>query len=137
MLFPCRPDRHVRVVRLADTDISMRMDSCAAGAMTFSLAFLDAPDGASLPTLLGALRDSAVANIGGTTIPMVLTVPGATPNPQSVRLRVDGRLADRRQVIEQVAFFVKGLRVYQATAIGGALSPDAADYFFTSIKVAP
>ncbi len=137
MLFPCRPDHHVRTVRLVGVEAQMAMDACDAAGATFSLAFVDAPDAARRSALLEQLRRTAIANIEGTSTAIALRVPGAASDPQGARLRIDGRLADRRQVVEHVAFFVKGSRVYQASAIGGALSADAVDFFFTSIKVAP
>ncbi len=45
-------------------------------------------------------------------------MPGATPNPASRRVDLQGRAPDGRRVEERIAVFSKGLRVYQATALG-------------------
>jgi len=134
LLFPCRADRQVRNVRINGIDASMQMDSCHADGATFSLAFVDAAD-AQVTPMVRALREKAVANIDGTPSTLALAVPGATPSPDSLRLRIGGRLADGRTVVEETAFFIKGRRVYQATVLGESPSADAADIFFTSIKM--
>jgi hypothetical protein len=38
-------------------------------------------------------------------------------------------------VQEEAAFFVKGLRVYQASVIGERLSPEMTDNFFAGLKL--
>ena len=35
MLFPCRPDRHERAVRIAGSELRMQMHSCTAAGATF------------------------------------------------------------------------------------------------------
>ena len=48
-----------------------------------------------------------------------------TPNPAAIRLRVEGRLPDGKAVQEQAVFFVRGLRVYQASVIGSMPGTEA------------
>jgi hypothetical protein len=67
---------------------------------------------------LAALKASVAANIGGTALAEPFTPPGATPNPSSALLHVQGRLPDGRPVTLHAAFFVHGVRIYQAAAIG-------------------
>ena len=57
-----------------------------------------------------------------------------TPNEQSVRVAVTGRLPDGAVVQEHAAFFVRGLRVYSATVIGAKPAPQAVDVFFNGLK---
>jgi hypothetical protein len=63
-------------------------------------------------------------------------VAGATPNEQSALLHMEGRLPDGRRVVEDAAFFVKGLRVYAATVLGESIPAEAVETFFASIKSA-
>ena len=135
MLFPCRPDRHERAVRIGDTERRMQMHSCKAAGATFSLAFVDAAQPTQVAALLAELRAHAAANIGGVPEARPFAPPGATPNEHSALLQIFGRLPDGRRVTEHAAFFVKGLRLYQATAIGESLPAEAVQTFFGAIKV--
>ncbi len=137
MLFPCRPTHDARSVRLDGVETPMRMEACHAAGATFSLTVADAGDAARVAPLIRILRAAAVANIEGQASESALAVPGATPNPLSGRLRIAGRLSDRRAVHEEAAFFVRGTRVYQATVLGESSLIDAADVFFASIKASP
>jgi hypothetical protein len=87
---------------------------------------------------LVALREAAVANMAaGSAERLPLQVPGATPQPASERLRLEGRLPDGRPVQVQLAVFAHGTRVFQATALGERLPAEAAETFFGSIRFLP
>ena len=58
-----------------------------------------------------------------------------TPNPQAVRLRLEGVRPDGVAAQEQAAFFAKGLRVYQATVLGKRVPAEAADTFFAGLRL--
>ena len=114
----------------------MQLHSCDAAGATFSLAVVDGGEPTRVQPLLAALKASVAANIGGgAPLAEPFAPPGATPNPSSALLRVPGRLPDGRPVTAHAAFFVHGVRVYQATAIGEALPEDAIRTFFDAIKV--
>jgi hypothetical protein len=133
--FPCRPDRSARLVAIAGATVQMQMLACSAGNATFALAFVEVADPARIGATLAALRDSAVANVrGGEPRRAALQIQGMTPNEQSGRLAVTGRLPDGAAVQEQAAFFTRGLRVYQATVIGAAPSPEAVETFIGGLK---
>jgi len=138
MLFPCRPDRQQRTVQVEATALRMQLHSCKAGGFAFSLSFADVDDPLRVAALLAALRQHQVANVAGTaaTLPLPRLV-GATPNPQSQFLRIEGRLPDGRDVVVHAAFFVKGLRVYQASVVsqGEGPGPETLASFFDSIRV--
>jgi hypothetical protein len=137
MLFPCRPDRLERAIRIAAVELRMQMVSCNAAGTTFSLTYVDAALAAQVEPLLAELRARAAANVGGAVVVRPFSVPGATPNEQSAALRIEGRLPDGRHVTEHAAFFVRGLRLYQATAIGESVSAEAVETFFGAVKVVP
>ncbi|MEO8922537.1 MAG: hypothetical protein ABI330_06875 [Caldimonas sp.] len=117
--------------------MDMQMHSCDAAGTVFSLSFVDVTEPSRVTPALTALRAAAVGNVGGTATERPLAVPGATPNPLSALVRIEGHLPDGRRVVEHAGFFVRGLRLYQATALGGSLSVDALETFFGSIKVGP
>jgi hypothetical protein len=113
----------------------MQMHSCSAAGAAFSLAFADVADVARVTSLLAALRVAAQANLGGAATARPLVVAGATPNEQSALIQIEGRLPDGRRLVEHAAFFARGLRLYQATALGESIDADALDTFFNSIQV--
>jgi len=133
--FPCRPDRSARSVTIAGATAQMQMLACSAGNATFALAFVEVADPARIGATLIALRDSAVANVrGGEPRSAALQIQGMTPNQQSGRLAVVGRLPDGAAVREHVVFFTRGLRVYQAAVIGAAPPADAVETFIGGLK---
>ncbi len=58
-------------------------------------------------------------------------------HPGSRRLVVDGRRPDGQPAHMQMAVFVHGTRIYQATVLGAQLPADAADTYIDSLRVAP
>ncbi len=120
---------------MAAMDLRMRMYSCNAAGTTFSLTYLDAAQAAQVAPLLAELRARAAANVGGAAAVRPFSAPGATPNEQSAALQIEGHLPGGLRVTEHAAFFVRGLRLYQATAIGESVSPVAVETFFGAIKV--
>lgn len=138
LMFPCRPERHQRTVRLGAATLPMRLDACTAGDAVFSLSVLDVADPAQVTPLLAALREQEIANLSATVAEQRGFAPaGATPNPESARLRMAGKRPDGRPVVADAAFFVKGLRLYQATILGSDKAPggEAVDTFFGAIRL--
>jgi hypothetical protein len=135
--FPCRPDRHARDVTVAGVTTRMTMLVCAAADVTYALTFIDVAEPAGVTAALADLRAVAAGNLAATRAePNPLQVTGMTPNPQSTRLHLSGSRTDGAAVQQQAAFFAKGLRVYQASAVGAALSAEAVDTFFAGLKLA-
>lgn len=138
MLFPCRPERQERQVRLGDDAVALRLFSCNAAGAAFALAAADVAEPGRVTALLEALRAQVVANVGGTaTVETLPALRGATPNAQSARVRIVGKRRDGRRVVEHALFFVKGLTLFQATVIGAdeAADREAIDTFFDSIRL--
>ena len=136
--FPCRPDRSARAVVLAGSTVRMEMLFCAAGGVTFGLGFLDIADPAQVTAAVDELRRAVLANVQGAQPRLApLQVIGMTPNALAQQLAVIGRLPDGKVVQVHAAFFVKGLRVYQATVISDDPSPPVVEVFFGGMKFAP
>jgi hypothetical protein len=135
MAFPCRTDRHARLVAVARTKVQMELLVCAAGDTTFAVSFFDVADPALVSTTLAEWRATAVANVRGTAAQSIpAQINGMTPNEQAVRVVINGRLPDGAPVQEHAAFFVRGLRVYSATVIGAKPPPHAVEFFFGGLK---
>jgi hypothetical protein len=138
MLFPCKPDSHARRVSLATQQLRLVLHACTAGTSTWALAVADIGDPALVGEALIELAVAAQRNLEASQArPLGLKVDGATPNPHSRRFEITGRVPGGREVTEQVAVFNKGTRVYQATALGDRLEPEAVDTFFGNLRVSP
>ncbi len=138
VLFPCQPSHYARRVVLAGEPVTLALSACVAADVTWALAHADVVDPARVGAALEALREAAAANVAAaSSSPLPLRVPGATPNPRSIRLALSGRLPDGKAVQEQLAVFAHGTRVFQATALSAALPPEATDTFFASLRFGP
>jgi hypothetical protein len=135
--FPCRPDAHQRAVTIGGARASMRMFACSSAAMTFALSFVDVADPAAVGHTLAQLRESTVRNVQGVIGEAVPSaIANETANAESGRVTIDGQLPGGASVREDAAFFVRGLRVYQATVIGAKPAAAAVDMFLGSLKFA-
>ena len=138
LMFPCRPVKVERSTRIGTGVLPMQLHSCSAGGAVFALAAIDAGDPAGVTPMLDELRRETVANMAGTAAPQgPFAPPGATPNPRSERIAIVGARPDGRRVVAQAAFFVKGLRLYQATVLNAdaAGGREAADTYFGAIRL--
>ena len=138
MMFPCRPVRQERTVRVGGSRLPMQLHSCSAGKATFLLAAIDAGGPGDVTPSLDAFRRQAVDNLAGTIADeRPFQAPGATPNALSARVRLAGARADGRPVVADAAFFVKGVRLYQASVLGAddAARREAVDTFFGAIRL--
>lgn len=138
LMFPCRPVKEERTTGVGATAVPMQIHSCSAGGAIFALAAIDADEPAGVTPMLDALRLQTASNLAGTATEQgAFSPPGATPNPRSARIAIVGSRPDGRRVVAQAAFFVKGLRLYQASvlnadAVGGH---EAVDIFFGAIRL--
>jgi len=138
MMFPCRPVKEERTTRICAAAMPLELHSCSAGGAVFSLARTDVADPAGVGPMLNAFRDQMASNLAGTaTEHGAFSPPGATPNPRSGRVAIVGTRPDGRRVVAQAAFFVKGLRLFQATVLNADVAggPEAADTFFGAIRL--
>ena len=137
-LFPCKPKTHERQIQLAANNVHWTLYECAADGLTWALGFADLQDPADVGAALQALRVSAAANLQASAARQLpLTLGGATPNPASAMLRIDGRLPNGQPVVEQVVIVAKGTRVIQATVLGAKLPDEPVDSFFSGLRLNP
>lgn len=138
LMFPCRPVKAERTTRIGAAAVPLRLHSCSAGGATFALAAADAADPSGVTPMLEAFRVQTASNLAGTAREQgPFAPPGATPNPRSARLAIVGARPDGRRVVAEAAFFVKGLRLYQASVLNAdaAGGREAADTFFGAIRL--
>lgn len=146
-LFPCKPTAQERRVRLANQVVRMTLLACEAGGQTWGLAHADLPDPALLAGAQAEWLAAAAANIapaaaadaarGAATQTLPLAVSGATPHAASGRRALAGQRPDGLGVQMQVAVFVYGSRVHQATVLGKAVPAEAADTFYAGLRFKP
>lgn len=133
--FPCKPSSHSRTVTLAGAAMQLSLYACSAADVTYAVAVADVQDPARVRPVLEELGRAARTNIqsADSSASAPLHVQGMTPNPLAMLWRLDGRRQDGRAVQEQMALFVHGTRVFQATAIGVRLDVQALETFFGAL----
>jgi hypothetical protein len=136
-MFPCKPERFARAVSLAGARVEMRMSSCVVDGVTYAVAHASVAEPAKVVAAMTELRAAITVNIAGSATELgAVSVPGMTPNPLAQRIALKGRGTDGSALQEQAVFFVKGLRVYQASIVGPKIDPEAADTFIAGLRIA-
>jgi hypothetical protein len=136
-MFPCKPERYARKLPLAGEAVEMRMSSCVVDDVTYAVAYASVSEPGRVDAAIGALREAAARNLGGMLNESGnAAVPGMTPNGLAGRVSVAGRGARGEPLQEQAVFFVKGLRVYQASVVGPKVNAEAADTFIAGLRFA-
>ena len=137
-LFPCKPSGQERRVQLAGKVLRLTLHACAAGGQTWGLAYADVANPALLGQAVADLRAAAAANIGaGKPLALPLRVPGATPHVGQARVHLSGLRPDGQVVQMQVALFTHGTWVFQATVLGERVPDEAAETFFSGLRLSP
>jgi hypothetical protein len=90
---------------------------------------------------LAELRTSTVDKLNAEPVALrPLGVPGATPNDQGGRVRLQSRAGAasgaHRPLQMELALFARGTHVFQVSVLGESVPPEAADTFIASIGFA-
>ncbi len=101
-LLPCKPDKGVRSLPVADRVVEVSMQGCEAGGVLFTVAVAQLASPAEAGALLGPWKSAMLANARtsqSTDLP--LAVPGATPGrtqcgPASAASALTGPPSPRR-----------------------------------------
>jgi hypothetical protein len=135
-VFPCKPSTDTRTVTLGGARVRMLLTACSAGGATWALAHADVEDPSRVTPALAALRAASEANLAAPAEhARPLQVSGMTPNPQTARVRLAGKLPDGEAVTLEAGYFVKGTRVFQVTAMGAQLGGESVATFFDSLRL--
>jgi hypothetical protein len=138
LLFPCKPDTQERLVALAGPSVRLTLLLCEAAGQTWALAQADVAEPARVAPALAALQAGASANLGRQSASAApYAVPGATPQPGSGRTRLQGQRGDGQAVQLHSLVFARGTLVFQASVLGAAVSEEAAEAYFSSIRFPP
>lgn len=137
LLMPCKPASHARRVTLAGAEVEMTLHACRAADATWAVAHADVADPARVSAALDELALAAQRNVGAATASVQpAAVRGMTPNPGARVLRIEGRLADGRAVVETVVLFAHGTRAVQASVLAERADAAALATFVESLRVA-
>lgn len=135
-LLPCKPDKGVRSLPVADRVVEVSMQGCEAGGVLFTVAVAQLASPAEAGALLGPWKSAMLANARTSqSTDQPLAVPGATPWPNAVRASFSGQRADGSPVAAQVALFARESQVYQAALFADKPQPEAANTFFAGLKL--
>lgn len=135
-MFPCRPSGRTRDIELGGRRLTMTLHACTAEGITFALSSVDVVDVRVVGDMLAELSASALRNVGSEgALGEPVTVPGMTPQPQALRFRVTGTLPNGDAVVEHMAVFAKGTRLYQAAVVGVQPTPQAVQPLFEGLRL--
>jgi len=136
VMFPCRPATMSREVTLAQRRVEIAMHACAAGGSTYAVGAAALGDVRDVEAALTSLREAAAHNLSGSAAEArAIQVPGMTPHEACARLTLTGTRPDGTPVVEHLAVFARGTRVYQAMVVGDRPDVDAVSTFFDGLKV--
>lgn len=137
-MFPCKPVRQQRQVQLAGRDLTLVLQVCDAGDVTWARAYGDVGDPAAVGAALDGLSLAAHSNLGAQRDAAVAhSVAGASPNAAAGRFQIQGRAPDGKAMQAVVLVFAKGTRVFQLTALGAKLPAEAVETFIASARAGP
>lgn len=134
--FPCKPDLHVRQVKLEGLDgapLPMALRVCEAGEHTFAMTEVDVQDPARVPVVMKNLLIAYAGNVG--TQPRLgarqeWTVKGMTPQPDGGRWRFEGAMPSGKAVQAETGLASRGTVIVQVNVSGPTVMPEVAKQFF-------
>jgi len=148
VLLPCKPDNAVRPVdlgtKLGTAHVDLHLQACEAGAATFAIAYMNAPDDAPalasgaipMPVLMNTWQDASLATLHATASKIFpVRVAGALEQPSPQKVIAFGQRADGGHLESQAVYFVQGHQLFQAVILADHINPDVAETFFSSLKL--
>ncbi|MES2977581.1 MAG: hypothetical protein V4731_04090 [Pseudomonadota bacterium] len=145
LLLPCKPDYAKKEVPLGGSPVLLSMAGCGAAGATFAVAFADLEDPAKVAPTLAQWQALTLANMKAAppsasgapdrTRIETLKLPKALPQPQPTRVFARGQRADGSPVLGQAGYFAQGTQVFQVVIYAKEIKPEAADTFFSSLKL--
>ena len=136
VLLPCKPDKAQQTVPMGGQPTTLTLLGCDAGGAAFAVAVADLGQAAGVPAVLAqwqAVTLSAIKATSPTTT--AATVPGALAAPTPVLVRALGRRPDGSAVHSHALYFAQGTQVFQVVMLASTVNPDAADMFFSSVRL--
>lgn len=136
-LLPCKPDKAQKQVPLGPSEVQLNMLGCDAGGATFAVAWAELAPGADKAAVLSQWERLTLQNMQASAPAesQPMKVVGADSNPPPRQLAATGRTADGKVVFGRTAYFSSGSQIFQAVMYAPKSAPDAADTFFSSLRL--
>ncbi len=136
-LLPCKPDQAQKQVPLGPSEVQLNMLGCEAGGATFAVAWAELAPGAETAAVLSQWERLTLQNMraAAPAESKALKVVGAASSPAPHLLLATGQTADGKPVQGQAAYFSNGSQIFQAVVYASKISPEAADTFFSSLRL--
>ena len=121
---------------MAGRDVELQALSCSAGGATFAVLTADIQDASRTGEVLAQWKAATLANLHSSSAQESAFVPiGASRLPQSLQVVASGQRADGSKVESHAAYFTRGTQVFQAVIYTDRLQPEAAEPFFSGLKL--
>lgn len=136
LMLPCKPDRAVRTLPVGPRAAEFQMVGCETGGISFTVTSTMVADSAEAQTLSMLWREATRRQLGlraGAEHPFQLASAATTPAAGMVSGQ--GRKDDGSTMFVQVAHFGHGRRLYQAMMLSGKPNPQAAESFFSGLRL--
>jgi hypothetical protein len=135
-MLPCKPDKGSRPVPMGGRQVELQVLGCETGGATFAVLYGDIGDAARAGEVLAQWQAATLANMHATASRRQAWVPpGATALPQSAQVVASGERADHSKVEGHAGYFARGGLVVQAVIYADRLPAEAADAFFSGLKL--
>ena len=140
LLLPCKPDKAKKVVPLGGQPTTLSMLGCDAGGATFAVAVADVGDAAKAALVLEQWQSLTLINmkaVPATREVLPLKILGLPAGASVSRVAARGQRIDGTAVAGQAAYFAQGSQVFQVVMYAPKITPEAADTYFSSLKLEP
>lgn len=136
LLLPCKPDKAQQTVPMGGQPTALTLLGCDAGGAAFAVAVADMGQAAAVPAVLLQWQAATLAGIrAGSPTSTPWTVPGAVAAPAPVLVRALGQRPDGSAVNSHALYFAHGTQVYQVVMLASAVTPEAAEMFFSNVRL--
>lgn len=139
VLLPCKPDKAQQTVPMGGQPTALTLLGCDAGGAAFAVAVADLGQAGAVPAVLAQWQAVTLAGIQAanlsTTTTTAMAVPGALAAPAPVLVRALGRRPDGSPVHSHALYFAHGTQVFQVVMLASTVTPEAADMFFSSVRL--
>jgi len=137
-LLPCKPDRAVRTVQLADQALEMGMAGCEAQGALFAISHVRVANQEAVEPTLQAWRVSALQRTqlvaANAAAPGPSTLPDRSGKGSGAILETQGQQPDGSPVHAQLTWLVVGQDIFHAAVYAPYLTAEMTEPFFSELR---
>ena len=136
LLLPCKPDRASKSVPLGGRETRLSMTGCEAGGAMYALSVAELSDASEVAQVLSQWQALTLGHMRAdlATPRKPMAVAGAD-GPAPLIFLARGIHPDGQAIEGQILFFARGAQVFQAVIYAPRIGADAAETFFSGIKL--